>query len=296
MVNTTSGKSVEPLVLRKGKLLILSVFMTFLGGCTLTGSLAKEAVLSLTEREGRERFTLAGELPAHFSIQATAYFSPDNPERCQVYSIGQGEEVTRELITQYTTPYHDRPADFSMDIPLTYHIGLCNGTLQHVALLIRGRYGERSWQHHASHGGLGIVDSRPEQAPPFDSDGTLTVRGYCTWLFQLSKARAWAGQISKLLSCSEPDEHWQLDPDFAKRRSVGAVLGRDELAGKTVRLDLRVNPEETPAYRNTWIKFPEGWKPCLPREGGWISCQSPPVFKTFRMGDQECTVYPNCKE
>ncbi|MGN5520150.1 hypothetical protein VF673_14905, partial [Halopseudomonas sp. Lyrl_26] len=236
MTDTTSGKGVEPSVLRKGNLLILSVSMTFLGGCTLTSSLAKEGVLSLTEREGRERFTLAGELPAHFSIQATAYFSPDNPERCQVYSIGQGREVTRELITQYTTPYHDRPADFSLAIPLTYHIGLCNGTLRRVALQFIGRYGQQHWQDDAAHGGLAIVDSRPEQAPPFDSDGTLTVRGYCTWLFQLSKARAWSGQISKLLSCSEPDEHWQLDPDFAKRRSIGAVLGRDELAGKTVRL------------------------------------------------------------
>src|SRR5690554_5205590 len=295
MTDTTSGKGVEPSVLRKGKLLILSLFMAFLGGCTLTGSLAKEAVLSLTEREGRERFTLAGELPAHFSIQATAYFSPDNPERCQVYSIGQGEEVTRELITQYTTPYHDRPADFSMDIPLTYHIGLCNGTLQQVALLIRGRYGEQSWQHHASHGGLAIVDSRPEPAPTFGSDGTLTVRGYCTWLFQLSKARARPGQISKLLSCSEPDEHWQLDPGFAKRRSIGAVLGRDESAGKTVRLDLRVNPEEEPSMYRRWIQTEKGWKPCQGTESS-ERCQSPPVFKTFKMGDQECTVYPNCKE
>ena len=276
--------------------LILPLSLAFLGGCTLTGSLAKEGVLSLTEREGRERFTLAGELPAHFSIQATAYFSPDNPERCQVYSIGQGREVTRELITQYTTPYHDRPADFSMDIPLTYHIGLCNGTLQQVALQFIGRYGQKRWQDDAAHGGLAIVDSRPEQAPPFDSDGTLTVRGYCTWLFQISKLQL---ELSKLLSCSEPDEHWQLDPDFAKRRSVGAVLGRDELAGKTVRLDLRVNPEEEPAMDETWIKFPHGWKPCAEEKTSgrtWMWCRNPPTFRTFSMDGKECTVYPNCVE
>ncbi|GGJ00281.1 hypothetical protein [Halopseudomonas pertucinogena] len=296
MTDTTSGKGAEPLVLRKGKPLILSLSMAFLGGCTLTGSLAKEAVLSLTEREGRERFTLTGELPAHFSIRATAYFSPDNPERCQVYSIGQGEEVTRELITQYTTPYHDHPADFSMDIPLTCHIGLCNGTLRRVALQFIGRYGQQRWQDDAAHGGLAIVDSRPEQAPPFNSDGSLTVRGYCTWLFQISKLQL---ELSKLLSCSEPDEHWQLDPDFAKRRSVGAVLGRDELAGKTVRLDLRVNPEEEPAMDETWIKFPQGWKPCAEEEtpeGTWVWCRNPPTFRTFSMGGKECTVYPNCKE
>src|SRR5690606_4403231 len=107
--------------------LILPLSLTLLGGCTLTGSLAKEGVLSLTEREGRERFTLAGELPAHFSIQATAYFSPDNPERCQVYSIGQGEEVTRELITAYTAAHRTQPADYHRDLPLCRRVRFCNG-------------------------------------------------------------------------------------------------------------------------------------------------------------------------
>src|SRR5690606_39694387 len=92
------------------------------------------------------------------------------------------------------------------------------------ALQFIGRYGQQHWQDDAAHGGLAIVDSRPEQAPPFDSDGTLTVRGYCTWLFQISKLQL---ELSKLLSCSEPDEHWQLDPDFAKRRSVGVVRSEE---------------------------------------------------------------------
>src|SRR5690606_19672572 len=189
----------------------------------------------------------------------------------------------RVLGNEFATPYHDRRADFSMDIPLTYHIGLSTGTLQQAALWIRGRYGERSWQHHAGHGVHAKVDSRPEQAPPFDSDGTLTVRGYCTWLFQISKLQL---ELSKLLSCSEPDEHWQLDPDFVKRRSVGAVLGRDELAGKTVRLDLRVNPEEEPSMYRRWIQTEKGWKPCQGTESSertWMWCRNPPTFRTFSM-------------
>ena len=162
-----------------------------------------------------------------------------------------------------------------------------------IGLLIRGRYGDQSWQHHRSTGGIGIADTRPTGAPEFDSDGSQTLRGLCTWLFQISKIQL---QLSKVLSCSETDESWELDPDFVKRRSIGTVLGRDELSGKTIVLDIRVNPEERPAYRNTWIEFPEGWKPCQPKEGGWISCQAPPVFKTFKMNGQECTVYPACTE
>ncbi|MFL1553652.1 hypothetical protein ACI77I_32110, partial [Pseudomonas sp. D47] len=78
-------------------------------------------------------------------------------------------------------------------------------------------------------------------------------------------------------------------------KGAGAYVQRDQLPGKTINLDIGVNPEERPYYRDTWIKFPEGWKPCIPKEG-WISCQTPPTFKTFQMNDQTCTVYPNCKE
>src|SRR5690606_33433127 len=154
MTDTTSGKRVEPSVLRKGNLLILSLAVVLLGGCTLTGSLAKEAVLSLTEREGRERFTLAGELPAHFSIQATADLLPDNPDRCQGCSIGPGEGVTRGLITAYTAPHLDRPTGFCVAIPRACHFGLCNGTLRRVALQSLGRCGQQRWQDDAAPGGV----------------------------------------------------------------------------------------------------------------------------------------------
>ncbi|QJD57833.1 hypothetical protein HG264_02345 [Pseudomonas sp. gcc21] len=276
--------------MKKSLLLLPLVLLT---ACNATGSLVKESALSLTEREGRESFTLAGELPANFLIQATAQFNPLNPERCQVYNMGLGHNVTRDTRTQYRTEFQDKPSSFSFDIPLTYHIGLCDMELSGVGLLIRGRYGEESWQHHRSTGGIGIADTRPAGAPEFDSNGIQTLRGVCTWLFQISKLRL---ELSKVLSCSETDESWELDPDFVKRRSIGVALGRDELPGKTLALDLRVNPREQPAYRNTWIEFAEGWKPCQPKEGGWISCQSPPVFKTFKMNGRECTVYPACTE
>src|SRR5690606_9565044 len=88
------------------------------------------------------------------------------------------------------------------------------------------------------------------------------------------------GEIEKLLRC----------------KGAGAYLLSQQLPGKTVRLDFSINPNEKPSYRNSWIKFPEGWKPCLPKPGGWVSCPTPPVFQTFKMNGQECTVYPNCTE
>ncbi|MEH6386659.1 hypothetical protein [Pseudomonas profundi] len=274
------------------KKLLLLLPLVLLTACNATGSMVKESALSLTEREGRESFTLAGKLPANFLIQATAQFNPLNPERCQVYNMGQGHNVTRDTRTQYRTEFQDEPSSFSFDIPLTYHIGLCDMELGGVGLLIRGRYGEASWQHHRSTGGIGIADTRPADAPEFASNGTQTLRGICTWLFQISKLRL---ELSKVLSCSKTDESWKLDPDFVKRRSIGTTLGRDELAGKTVVLNLRVNPKEEPSMHRRWIQTEAGWKPCTGTEQSG-RCQSPPVFKPFKMGEQKCTVYPACKE
>ena len=114
----------------------------------------------------------------------------------------------------------------------------------------------------------------------------------CGWMFQIS--RLYAG-IDKLLHCSQPDENWSQDYDLSKRKGLGVTLGRDELAGKTVMLEIREDPQERPSVRRRWIETPTGWKPCQGTEAS-ERCQEPPIFKTFQMNGQECTVYPNCTE
>jgi hypothetical protein len=78
-------------------------------------------------------------------------------------------------------------------------------------------------------------------------------------------------------------------------QSAGTSIKENNLPDKKIHLSLEVMPEEEPSRRNTWIKFPNGWKPCLPKKG-WQSCQTPPVFQTFKMNGKTCSVYPNCKE
>jgi hypothetical protein len=88
------------------------------------------------------------------------------------------------------------------------------------------------------------------------------------------------GELVKILNC----------------KGAGAYLQPDQLADKTVKFKIEVNPEERPYYDGAWIKFPEGWKPCAEETKGWIWCKSPPTFKKFQMNGQTCTVYPNCTE
>jgi len=216
---------------------------------------------------GGESFTLEGELPANFSLKAQAHYGVANG--CDGRSQAKSFESGFQKDTQ----------QYSFDIPVSYRAGLCEMRLARIGLFIHGRHGDKAWQQTYDNGSLVLVDQLPDGAPGFQADGTLTKQAECTWWFQVSHAISRVGEIEKLLNC----------------KGAGAHLVRDELPRKIVRLDFQVNPEEEPSHDDTWIKFPEGWKPCLPKEG-WQSCQKPPVFKTFKMNGRECTVYPNCTE
>ena len=211
-----------------------------------------------------DSFTFEGQLPTNFSMRAQAH-----------YGVANGCKG-RSQARSFESGFQDAPQQYRFNIPVSYRDGLCEMQLARVGLYIHGRYGEKDWQRTYDNGGLVLVDALPQGAPAFDSDGYLSKTTECTWLFQISKLYL---ELSKLLSCN----------------GAGAHLLRSELAGKTVRLDIRTNPEERPYRDDTWLRFPEGWKPCLPKEG-WQRCQTPPLFQTFKMNGQECTVYPNCKE
>jgi hypothetical protein len=263
-----------------GKIILCAVALFSVSGCDWVGFLVKESALSLTGRSGWDSFTIEGKLPADFEIEAQASYVPLKADNCQFYSVGLGHETTRTHAKSFKALYKTTPQDYRFKVPLTYSIGLCEMALNDVHFLIGGRYGDLDWQRYRGRGGLRIVQTLPEGAPGFKADGTLDIQGECTWLFQESTARSRLGQISKLLKC----------------KGAGAYVQSDQLPGKTIRLAIGLNPEERPYYDNSWIKFPEGWKPCAEEKGGWIWCRNPPTFKTFKMNDQTCTVYPNCTE
>ncbi len=212
-------------------------------------------------------FTLEGQLPPNFALIAQAHYGVAND--CN------GRARTRS----FESDFEDGTHEYRFRIPVNYRDGLCEMRLARVGLFIHGRYGEKDWQRTYDNGGLVLVDVLPEGAPGFDANGRLSKTAECTWLFQLSRAHSRKGEISKLLSCT----------------GAGAYLANQTLPGKLVRLSVRVQQEERPARKNTWISTAQGWKPCVPK-AGWQQCQEPPVFSTFKMNDQECTVYPNCKE
>lgn len=252
---------------------------------------------------GFEHFTLVGELPADFSSKITATYNPTQREGCTrtFYSYGLGAEVTElnRHFAIFETERNPQLQQIKQQIPLSYKLVGCTLQLASVDFKVVGHYGpDPVFDKFPSGGGLKIYDKRPEQAPRFPANGTLEVRGLCTWFFQISDALARKGGIAKLLYCYGADEQWQVTDDRFKRKGVGVALGRDELAGKTVNMLFRLSPEERPAMHGYWLKTPKGWKPCTGLWGSNLEerCTEPPQFRTFKRNGQTCTVYPNCTE
>ncbi|MCU1718974.1 hypothetical protein [Pseudomonas sp. 5P_3.1_Bac2] len=211
-----------------------------------------------------DSFTLEGELPSDFSLRAQAHYNVAN--NCD----------GRSQAKSFETAFQKNPQHYSFKIPVNYRDGFCEMQLARVALFINGRYGEKDWQQTYANGSLVIVDKLPEKAPSFSADGRLTKQATCTWWFQESKVYL---EISKLLNC----------------KGAGAHLVLAELPGKKITLNFGVNPKEEPSYDRRWIETPTGWRLCQGTEKS-DRCQTPPLFKTFKMNGRECTVYPNCTE
>ena len=219
---------------------------------------------------GGQSFTLEGELPANFSLKAQARYSVSN--ECN------GNWQTKTFESSSESVSHQ----YRFKIPVNYRDGLCEMQLGKVALFIYGRYGEKEWQQTYDNGGLVIVDKLPEGARAFEEGGEINKTAKCSWLFQLSKAQSRQGELGKLLNC----------------KGAGTDLPGNELDQKIVRLNVEIDKQERPYLSGYWLKTQLGWKPCSGRWGTRFEelCTEPPQFRTFKMNERECTVYPNCTE
>jgi len=250
-----------------------------LSGCEWMGMYEKEKWIAATSRPGWDTFTFKGQLPAEFGIDAIAFYSPNEPDKssCQTAAFYEpGTTVSRRHVEQYTAEINGQAQESSFKIPLSYYKGLCGMSLGRVKLEINARYGAEKWQKTYANGSLYISKSTTNETIKFPPAGIFYIKAQCQFMFQESRLHF---GIAKLMRC----------------RSARSDLLRSELANKTINLSIIANPEEEPSRHDTWIKFPNGWKPCLPKEG-WQRCQSPPLFKTFKMNGQTCTVYPGCTE
>ena len=265
-----------------------------LAGCSFAQQIAESSVSYYSS----DHFTLVATVPANFGFTSKAHYYPKPGQTCEVYSSGLGGYVTRQQQKSNTVEAKAEAQTASTDIPLEYHIAGCSMELGRVSYEVSGRYGAGSLDRdYDQAGGLSIrtstVDSRSERIP-----STIEQRGLCSWLFQISKSKAKLGEIKKLLSCHATDDNWSLKKTKYETRKPGGYVAINRLANTTVKIEFRLSNEEQPSIGDTWIKFPDGWKPCLGKgpNDPFGFCRGNKDFKTFKMNGRVCTAYPNCAE
>ncbi|MHC8371962.1 hypothetical protein ACYZT2_14375 [Pseudomonas sp. MDT1-85] len=257
--------------------------------------MAKDSAEGVTSYYGSEHFTLVASMPPNFGFTTKAKYSPKEGQGCEIYSPGLGSSVTRQQQKSDKTPAKNTEQTVSINIPLEYHIAGCSMELTRVDYEVNATYGADVWDHDLDHaGGLAIVGNTS-----ITTSDRAEQRGLCTWLFQISTAKAKKGEIEKVLSCNAADEKWQVPEKKSERHKPGGVAVRTTLPGKVINLIFRHSSEERPAIGDTWQKFSTGWKPCLGKgiNDPYGFCRgNTKDFRTFKLNRRECTVYPGCTE
>ena len=226
-----------------------------------------------------ESFNFQAELPENFTISATTYYDAASGESCPGHKVIKSDQPKGTQLIE-------------LKLPLTERVKGCSRVLKSVVLNIKGRWGERELDMDMDTAGLSIRDEPTETTRPFPASGPLVFQGQCQWFFRTVGSRRF---IRKILQCRALDANGVVQKSLA-----GGSMLRDGLAGRSVKLVLTEAKEEEPAFGDSWVKFPAGWKRCMGKgpDDFYGFCYGKTTdFVPFKMPDgRDCTVYPNCTE
>jgi hypothetical protein len=229
-------------------------------------------------------FTFVPDFPPDFKYDLTATYVPAKDQTCSV----PGGKNTQLGFNKTNMVYEP-----TSRIPLYRTVSDCPLELNHVEVKIIGVFGcGRSYSSffYAS------FSLRPEllerHMGTFSEDGTGEFFGECMWSFRTVGPKRY---LIKLLTCKKMDAQGNVG---RSRPSTAYTL--TQLSGKTIKLKIRLSEQEKPAFGDTWVKVPDGWKRCMGKsfEDQDAFCfGNHKDFSTFRMVDERvCTIYPGCTE
>ncbi|TWD47669.1 hypothetical protein FBY12_3384 [Pseudomonas sp. SJZ131] len=249
----------------------------------LSGCLAVIAGCSAIEKT--DSFTLAADLPPNFAYVATVRYKPAVGQTCTVPAKENKADVfNREWRTEYQP---------NSQIKLYQTVNGCLLALSSIRVDINATYGKDRGDVGGDFGAI-LVGQQPNERyrGTFNASGESEFFGRCQWTFRTAGGLR---RIVKLLNCRNTDAQ---DVPFGPKPLV--TYNWSELAGKTVRLKIKLAKEEKPSTGDTWVKVPGGWKRCMGDnfEDRYGFCYGNyKDFSTFRMPDGRiCTIYPGCTE
>lgn len=232
--------------------------------------------------------TLEVELPAQFELKTAANYRPAPGETCTL-PRRSGKRAERKV---FFADYTAEASRVSYRLPLRETVEGCPLVLADVAFDLNAQWGSRSTDVGGDFAGISIRDRLPADAPGMPQSGVLELFGQCQWLFRTAGPQH---AILKILKCAALET-----PGQAGNARAGGAVRRDELGGKTIRVNISLTDEERPFMGDNWVRFPKGWKRCLGTsfEDRYAFCRGNTTdFKPFKMPDGRlCDIYPTCTE
>ncbi|WP_460150247.1 hypothetical protein [Pseudomonas sp. S3_A03] len=232
-----------------------------------------------------DSFTLEVDLPAEFELKTAANYRPATGETC-VLPQRRGMRPERKV---FFTDYKPAPRRVSHELPLSETVDGCPLVLRSVEFDFYAKWGKRDTDVGGDIAGIYIRDRL--DTPGMPASGVQELPGQCQWLFRTVGPLQ---GIRKILQCRSLDAAGQ-----PQKTRAGGLAQRDQLAGKTLRMVLRVIDEEAPAIDDNWVAVPGGWKRCKGKsfEDQHAYCNGNTTdFKPIKMPDgRTCEVYPSCK-
>jgi len=250
----------------------------------LIGIIIATAGCSVTQTEN---VILETKLPPSFSLHGTASYEPAIGETCTLPSR-KGRNVPGKKFFDQELQEQAQTASFK--VPLTDKANGCPLVLKSFEFMLEGQYGPRAVDIGRAYARLSFRNQISTSTPPTITSPLPVFKGQCQWFFRTIGSNRY---IVKLLKCRSVDDYGKVE-----NSSVGGALQRDQVSGKTVKLDFELSKEEQPAVGDNWVRFPNGWKRCMGEslEDQYAFCRGNTTdFKPFKMPDgRDCTVYPSC--
>ncbi|KAF1025612.1 MAG: hypothetical protein GAK37_02833 [Pseudomonas sp.] len=231
-------------------------------------------------------FTFTADLPPNFIYKALAVYVPDEGETCTVPG-GRNTQIG------YNRHLWEKEYKPDSEVLLRRTVSGCPLVLYRIVLAIRGVYGEKYSDFSDSRAVVAVrYTVKEEFKGSFDAAGNSEFKAQCQWFFRTSGAPR---ILRKLLDCKNTGEGLKLS-----KGDPMAAYTLDQLPGKTVRLTVTMLDEELPAWKDTWVKVPGGWKRCMgddPEDQHAYCHGNYTDFTTFTLVDgRTCTIYPGCTE
>jgi hypothetical protein len=229
-------------------------------------------------------FTFVPDFPPNFKYELKAIYLPAKGETCSL----PGKP---DFWVSFNKPNMEYVR--TAEIELYKTASDCQLTLNKVEIKIIGVFGSGRSNSSYDYASFAV---RPEllerHMGNFSEDGTGEFFGECMWSFRTVGPKRY---LIKLLTCKKMDSQGNVG-----RSRPFTAYTLTQLSGKTIKLKVRLSEQEKPAFGDTWVKVPDGWKRCMGKgfEDQDAFCfGNHKDFSTFRMVDERiCTIYPGCTE